>query len=83
MIDDMDLRWNRKHDNMLAVGQRATYTITQRGVGTQVLTAVGHDGLTLLDLPPFGAYYFTELAAKQAAEQVDSRRYVEPEMSGT
>jgi len=79
----MTLKWNRKHGNLFAVGRRAQYSITHRGVGTRVLQAIGYDGLPLLDLPPFGAVYLTEYLAKCGAEELELSRTVEPEMSGT
>lgn len=67
---------------MSAVGRRARYAIRTRSIGTKVLTAVGYDGLPLMDLPPFGAVFFNEGAAKLAAEDLESLRAVEPQMSG-
>jgi len=78
----MTLKWNRKHGNLFAVGRRAQYAITQRGIGTKILTATDYDGLPLLDLPPFGAVYLNEWQAKTNAEMLETRYVVEPQMSG-
>ena len=82
-IDDMTLKWYREGDSICASGRRGYYTIADRSFGTKKLTAVGYDGLPFLDLPPFGALLTSQPAAVAAAEELDSRRFIEAQMSGT
>lgn len=79
------LTWTQpnQHGQIEAAGGKGTYTITWVGSLGYTLTGVGHDGLPMLVLPPYGRLLETLDKARDLAEAIERVKAVEPEASGT
>lgn len=65
--------------NATAVGAKGVYTIDPRNV----LTAIGHDSLPMLALPPDGRQFVSRQHALDTAEALDRTSTYESQASGT
>jgi hypothetical protein len=64
-----------------AVGYRGIYTTRPHGSHC-VLCGVGHDGLPMLALPPFGRAFTYPAQAREYAEKLDAFVHAEAYCSG-
>lgn len=78
----LDFTVNDATGNFEAVGAKGIYTVVARD-GLHVLTAVGHDRMSMLTLPTRGMEFNSFSGAAAYAQRIDRVPGAEPQMSGS
>jgi hypothetical protein len=77
------MTWTQNGHDVESFGAKGHYVIKRSpGFSGCVLTALGHDGLPLLTLPPYGKSFDNVQKAKDYAERIEWVRTVEPVVGG-
>lgn len=76
----MTLTWTESGTNVEAFGTKGCYVIKRApGFSGCILTAVGHDELPMLALPPYGRSFGAMQHAKDYAARLDRVSVPEPQ----